>query len=155
WVRRVGHVAQARFKASHGSFFVNSSGAVVVLDTTSASLPGPPLAAISYTPGPALPSTGDSGGGFFRGIVPRNDKDLPGENEIRVANLLAVSFIDQGPHEGIVIDLFTCRNTPQRIPTLYPIAFGLRPWRAAGGDHTGALGQFFGPQTVGQGSFQA
>ena len=36
----------------------------------------------------------DSRRRLFRSIVPRNDKDLPGENEVRIVNLLAVGLVD-------------------------------------------------------------
>src|SRR5215831_16992566 len=106
-----GHVAHTMLSASHGSFLMRSSETLIALENTSPSLAHAPLAAIVQTPGTAVPGPVDSGGGVFWSIVPRNDKDLSGENQVRIANLLAVGFIDQRPHKGIVVHLFTRRNT--------------------------------------------
>src|SRR5262249_52610191 len=172
----------AILKASHGSFVVRSVATRVELGNTSPSLvhaPLPPrqtgaviavrmranarvLAAIVQTPGTTMSGPVDSGSGFFRSIVPRNDKDLPGENEIRVANLLRVGFIDQRPHKRIIVDLFTRRNAPQRLSTSDHITLRLhcktlrRPdWPTARRAHTAPPGQILSPQTVSQGIVQA
>jgi hypothetical protein len=64
-------------------------------------------------------------GDFFLGEASRHSQDLLGKEAIGVVELLAIRFVENGPHKGIAVDPLLPWNTPERVAAPHTVLIGL------------------------------